>query len=72
MSFNSPPSIYSTFVFRKGEKKQTQDVFVEEQEYWIKLLNSLKDCRWDTINCKVTHCGNNLYIPSFCATKFVY
>lgn len=49
MSFNSASSICSTFVFRKGEKKQTQDVFVEEQEYWIKLLYSLKYCQWDTI-----------------------
>lgn len=52
MSFNSASSICSTFVFRKGEKKQTQDVFVEEQEYWIKQLYSLKDCWWDTITAK--------------------
>lgn len=52
MSFNSAASICHTFVFRKGEKKQTQDVFVEEQEYWIKLPCSLKDCQWDTITAK--------------------
>lgn len=36
--FNSASSICSTLVFRKGEKKQMQDVFVEEQEFWVKLL----------------------------------
>lgn len=52
MSFNSASFIFSTFVSRKGEKKQRQDVFVEEQEYWIKLVYSLKDCQWDTITAK--------------------
>lgn len=52
MSFNSASSICSTFDFRKGEKKQMQDVFVEEQEFWIKLLYLLKDCQWDTITAK--------------------
>lgn len=51
MSFNSA-SICFTSVFRKGEKKQTQDVFVEAQEYWTKPLCSLKDCQWDTIAAK--------------------
>lgn len=42
----------SIFVFRKGEKKQTQGIFVEGQKYWIKLLYSLKDCQRDTISAK--------------------
>lgn len=52
MPFNSASSMCSTFVFTKGEKKQTQDILVEEQEYLIKLLYSLKDCWWDTITAK--------------------
>lgn len=52
MSFNSASSICSTFVFKKEEKKQTRYFFVEGQEYWIKLLYSLKDCQWDATSAK--------------------
>jgi len=52
MSFNSAASICSTFVFKKGEKKQSQGFFVEDQKYGIELLYLLKDCQWDTISAK--------------------
>lgn len=52
ISFSSASSICSTFVFKKGEKKQTSGIFLEGQEYWIRLLYLLKDCQWDKISAK--------------------
>lgn len=48
-----PPLLSAPPLFlKKGEKKEAQGIFVEGQEYWIKLLCSLKDRQWDTISAK--------------------
>lgn len=52
--FSSASSICSIFVFKKGEKKQISGIFVEGQEYWIKLLCLLKDCQQDKISEEIT------------------